>query len=104
MYGIKNRLIMQIDEKTVTKIARLARLKLTDQEIANMQTSLSQIFNWIEQLNEVDTAGVEPLFNVTLEQMPLREDIVTDGNYVKAVLANAPEVAMDMFAVPKVVE
>jgi aspartyl-tRNA(Asn)/glutamyl-tRNA(Gln) amidotransferase subunit C len=95
---------MQIDEKTVRKIARLARLQLTTPEVENMQNSLSQIFTWIEQLNEVDTQGIEPLFNVTLEQMPMQEDIVNDGNYVKAVLANAPEVALNMFSVPKVVE
>jgi aspartyl-tRNA(Asn)/glutamyl-tRNA(Gln) amidotransferase subunit C len=95
---------MHIDEKTVLKIARLARLQFSAEDISKMQHSLNGILDWINQLNAVNTEGVEPLFNVTLEQMPMREDIVTDGNYKDAILANAPEVAFDMFVVPKVVE
>ena len=95
---------MCIDDKTVLRIAKLSRIELNDQEISRMQSSLSDIFSWIEQLNEVDVSQVEPLFNVTLKSMSMRKDIVNEGGYVKEVLHNAPEQYADMFAVPKVVE
>ncbi len=95
---------MHIDEKAIQKNARLARLQLDATEIKEMQVTLSRILDWVEQLNEVDTQNVEPLFNVTLEQMPMRSDNVTDGGYVQDILSNAPEAAVGMFAVNKVVE
>lgn len=95
---------MHIDEKAVRKNAHLARLQLEPEEIREMQVTLSRILDWVEQLNEVDTQNVEPLFNVTLEHMPMRKDEITEGGYVQEILANAPEAALDMFAVNKVVE
>jgi aspartyl-tRNA(Asn)/glutamyl-tRNA(Gln) amidotransferase subunit C len=95
---------MQIDEKTVHKIAHLARLEIKEAQIQGVQQSLTQILNWVEQLNEVDTSKVEPLFSVHLHEMPQRQDVINDGNYVDAILANAPEADLGMFAVPKVVE
>ncbi len=95
---------MQIDEKTVLKIAHLARIELNDQDVKRMQESLSGILTWVAQLDEVPTDGVEPLFNVTLDQMPKRPDIVNDGECLQAVLANAPETEFGMFMVPKVIE
>ena len=95
---------MQIDEKTVIKIANLARIELNEQDVHKMQASLSSILSWIEQLDEVPTDDIEPLFNVTLDQMPMRQDIVNDGDQLQAVLSNAPATIYDMFTVPKVIE
>ena len=95
---------MEIDDKTVSRIAKLARIKLNDDETVRMQASLSGIFSWIEQLNEVDVTHVTPLFNVTLESAPTRQDIINDGGYVRKILSNAPEQQADMFTVNKVVE
>lgn len=100
----RNHEVMNIDDKTVSRIAKLARIKLNDDEAVRMQASLSGIFSWIEQLNEVDVTHVAPLFNVTLESMPVRQDIVSDGGYVQKILSNAPDQQADMFMVPKVVE
>jgi aspartyl-tRNA(Asn)/glutamyl-tRNA(Gln) amidotransferase subunit C len=95
---------MQIDEKTVHKIAYLARLEIEAQQVQNVQQSLTQILNWVEQLNEIDTTHIEPLFSVHLKEMPQRADVVNDGNYAEAVLSNAPEKDLEMFSVPKVVD
>jgi aspartyl-tRNA(Asn)/glutamyl-tRNA(Gln) amidotransferase subunit C len=95
---------MQIDEKAVHKIAHLARLDIKESQVQSTQQSLTQILTWIEQLNNVDTSKTEPLFSVHLKEMPQRADLINDGNYADAVLANAPEQDLDMFAVPKVVE
>ena len=95
---------MQINDDVVLKIARLARIDLQNHEIGEMQAKLNSIFNWINQLNDVDIDKIEPLFNVTLEQMPVRLDQITDGNVLEAILANAPDIKHAMFSVPKVVE
>lgn len=95
---------MEIDEKTVHKIAHLARLSIKETQVQSIQQSLTQILNWVEQLNQVDTSKIEPLFNVHLKEMSQRPDLINDGNYADAVLANAPEKDLEMFAVPKVVE
>jgi len=96
--------IMSIDQKTVHKIAHLARLNISADHVPEVQNRLNQILQWIEQLNEIDTSHVEPLFSVHLKEMPQRSDTVTDGQCAEAVLANAPEKDLDMFVVPKVVE
>jgi len=95
---------MQIDEKTVHKIAQLARLDYHELKVTQPQENLTQILNWVEQLNEVDTSATEPLFSIHLSEMPQRSDLVTDGQDADAVLANAPEQDLNMFTVPKVVE
>ena len=105
---------MSLDKDTVARIARLARLRVPDEELAPLAGELSGIFAWIEQLNEVDTNNVEPLASVSDVTLPLREDKVTDGGIAARVLANAPGGAVyidpsdksvgGFFTVPKVVE
>ena len=95
---------MTIDQKTVARIAHLARLKIPDEEQQHVAGELSKILDWIEQLNEVDVTGIEPLANVNDMALRRRADVVTDGNKVKDILANAPAATADFFTVPKVVE
>jgi aspartyl-tRNA(Asn)/glutamyl-tRNA(Gln) amidotransferase subunit C len=95
---------MSLDPATVRRIASLARIRVEEPEIATLQTELNAILGWIEQLNEVDVEGVEPLTGAAQMALKMREDVVTDGGYPDKVLANAPERAGDFFAVPKVVE
>lgn len=95
---------MQINEATVRKIANLARIKVTDDEVKSLEDELSSIITWVEQLNEVDTDGVEPLTSVVETSMKKRTDIVTDGGYAERVTKNAPLTEDNFFVVPKVVE
>ena len=105
---------MSLDKDTVARIARLARLKVPDEELAPLAGELSGILSWIEQLNEVDTQGVEPMSSVSDVTLPMREDQVTDGGIAESVLANAPGGAVyiestdrhagGFFTVPKVAE
>lgn len=96
---------MSIDEKTVRKVARLARLALPEERVAPMAAELNAIMAWIEQLNEVDIEGVEPMTSaVEGASLPLREDVVTEGGDPARVLKNAPKSEDGFFVVPKVVE
>ena len=95
---------MQVDDTTVRRIARLARIKITDAEAKGLQAELTGILNWVEQLKEVDTTGVEPMTRVVPIDLKQREDVVTDGGIADEVTANAPERADHFFVVPKVVE
>lgn len=95
---------MSLDPATVRRIARLARIRLDEAEVPQLAQELNGILGWIEQLNEVDVAGVAPLTGGAQMALKMRDDIVTDGDMREAVLANAPERAGDYFAVPKVVE
>jgi len=95
---------MSLNQEAVKRIATLARLKLDQTRIGPMQQDLTHILHLINQLNEVDTAHVEPMAGVNTPAMPFRADDVTEGNLVDQILANAPEVACNMFVVPKVVE
>jgi aspartyl-tRNA(Asn)/glutamyl-tRNA(Gln) amidotransferase subunit C len=95
---------MSVDEAAVRKIASLAGLAVTDQEVAAMTGELNNILGWVEQLSEVDTNGVEPLAAVIPNQLRLREDVVTDGDIQDDVLANAPQAEHGFYAVPKVIE
>jgi aspartyl-tRNA(Asn)/glutamyl-tRNA(Gln) amidotransferase subunit C len=95
---------MSIDEKTVKRVARLARIKVTPEEAKNLEGELSGILAWVEQLNEVDTKGVEPMTRVVAMDLKQRDDVVTDGNKAKDVTKNAPLSEEDFFVVPKVVE
>jgi aspartyl-tRNA(Asn)/glutamyl-tRNA(Gln) amidotransferase subunit C len=95
---------MSVDEATVRKIARLARIKLKDEEVAPLAADLSRIIGWIEQLDSVDTAAVAPLASTVHAKLPWRKDLVTEGGQAEKVLANAPEGVQGFFAVPKVVE
>ena len=95
---------MSLDPATVRRIARLARIRVNETELAPLGQELSGILAWIEQLNEVNVDGVEPLTGAAQMALRLREDVVDDGGMVEAVLANAPDRAGPFFAVPKVVE
>jgi aspartyl-tRNA(Asn)/glutamyl-tRNA(Gln) amidotransferase subunit C len=95
---------MAIDEKTVRKVATLARLALPEDRVAPMAKELSGIMAWIEQLNEVDIEGVEPMTSAVAATLSLRDDVVTDGDDAGRVLANAPRREDGFFVVPKVVE
>jgi aspartyl-tRNA(Asn)/glutamyl-tRNA(Gln) amidotransferase subunit C len=95
---------MSLDPATVRRIASLARIRVEPTEIAALQTELNGILGWIEQLDEVDVEGVEPLTGAMHMALKMREDVVTDGGYARKILDNAPERIGDFFAVPKVVE
>lgn len=95
---------MAIDTKTVRHIANLARLRVGEDELAGFAQELTGILAWIEQLNAVDTSGIEPMSGVLARDLPQRADSVTDGGDPAAILANAPEAAQGFFVVPKVVE
>ena len=95
---------MSVDTATVAKIASLARIKVTEAEVAAMVPELNGILAWVEQLGEVDVAGVEPMTAVIPNTLRLREDAVTDGGIRDAVLANAPAPEHGFFGVPKVIE
>jgi aspartyl-tRNA(Asn)/glutamyl-tRNA(Gln) amidotransferase subunit C len=97
---------MSLDPAAVRRIARLARIRVTDAEVAQLQTELTGILNWIEQLNEVDIEGVEPMAGGSQGMaLKLRDDVVTDGGMAEPILANAPDRGGESyFAVPKVVE
>jgi aspartyl-tRNA(Asn)/glutamyl-tRNA(Gln) amidotransferase subunit C len=95
---------MQVDEATVRRIARLARIKVTDSEAKALEKELSGILEWVKQLDEVDVRNVEPMTRVTPMTLKKREDHVTDGEIPDQILANAPEREDHFFVVPKVVE
>ena len=95
---------MAVDKETVKRIAFLSRLKIEDDKIEATQAEFNKILQWIEQLNEVTTEGVEPLVSVNDGNITCREDIVTTGNNSKEILANAPQAAYGYFTVPKVIE
>ena len=95
---------MSVDTATVAKIASLARIKLSEDEIAAMVPELNGILAWVEQLGEVDVTGVEPMTAVIPNTLRLRADVVTDGGVRDAVLANAPAAQGGFFGVPKVIE
>ena len=95
---------MSVDAATVRKIASLARIAATEAEVAAMVPELNNILGWVEQLGEVDTAGIEPLAAVIPNTLRLREDVVTDGGIREQVLRNAPQAEHGFFAVPKVIE
>ena len=95
---------MSLDPATVRRIAKLARLHIEDADIPRLGAELNGILGWIEQLNAVDVAGVEPLTGAATVALRLRDDIVTDGNLTDAVLQNAPDREGAFFGVPKVVE
>ena len=95
---------MSMDKATVANVARLARIRLNEEELDLYTRELSGILDWIEQLQAVNTDGVEPMSSVVEPLLPEREDVVTDGNIQEDVLANAPEAAHGYYVVPKVVE
>ncbi|HEU5284885.1 MAG TPA: Asp-tRNA(Asn)/Glu-tRNA(Gln) amidotransferase subunit GatC [Sphingomicrobium sp.] len=95
---------MSVTPEQVRHIARLARIAMSDAEIAALAPELNNILGWVEQVGEVDTEGVEPLTAVIDQKLRLRDDVVTEGDCREAVLANAPAAEHGFFAVPKVIE
>ncbi len=95
---------MSIDTQTARKVAKLARIRVEDADLPALAEKLSSILGFMEQLNEVDVTGVEPMTSVTPMRLKRRADVVTDGNIQAAVLKNAPDAREGFFAVPKVVE
>jgi aspartyl-tRNA(Asn)/glutamyl-tRNA(Gln) amidotransferase subunit C len=95
---------MSLDEATVARIARLARIEVPQAELAPLAGELSHILGWIEQLGEVDTENVAPMTSVVAMRLAWRDDRVTDGGRADEILANAPSRQDDWFVVPKVVE
>ncbi|GAB4048608.1 Asp-tRNA(Asn)/Glu-tRNA(Gln) amidotransferase subunit GatC [Spirosoma litoris] len=95
---------MKVDHETLQKIAHLARLEVRPEEEADLLNSLNGVLTWMEQLNEIDTTGVEPLTHISAETNVLREDVV--GNHLsrEKALANAPQHDEQFFEVPKVLE
>jgi len=95
---------MAIDVATVRKVARLARIAEPEEKLETLAKELSGIMNWIEQLGEVDTDGVEPMTSAVHMPAPMRDDVVTEGGDPEVVLSNSPRRAGNFYVVPKVVE
>ncbi len=95
---------MAIDAETVRRVAKLARIAEPEARLAPLAREIDGIVRWIEQLNEVDTEGVEPLASNVNATLPMRDDVVTDGGDAARVLSNAPKTEDGFFVVPKVVE
>ena len=95
---------MAIDAATVRKVAYLARIKTPEDRLEPLAQELNGILNWIEQLDQVDVEGVEPMTSNVAQPLRLRDDVVTDGDCRDKVLANAPAAQHGFFGVPKVIE
>jgi len=95
---------MSVDANTVRHIAKLARIAVSDAEVEALAPELNNILGWVEQLQEVDVTGVEPMTAVIPNRLRLREDAITDGGIREDVLKNAPVAEHGFFAVPKVIE
>lgn len=95
---------MSVDIETVRRVARLARIAVTPEDAERMTGELNAILGFVEQLNEVDVTGVEPMTSVIPMEMKKRQDAVTDGNKAADIVANAPATEENFFLVPKVVE
>lgn len=95
---------MSIDTETARRVAKLARIKVEEADLPALAQDFNRILGFVEQLNEVDVEGVEPMTSVTPMRLKRRVDEVTDGNQQDKVLSNAPDAREGFFAVPKVVE
>jgi aspartyl-tRNA(Asn)/glutamyl-tRNA(Gln) amidotransferase subunit C len=95
---------MSLDPATVRRIAKLARIRVEEVDVPRLQGEMNAILGWIEQLGEVDVDGIPPLTGGAQIALRLRDDVVTDGDRLEAVLANAPDRVGSFFTVPKVVE
>jgi len=93
---------MKVDRQTLKKIAHLARLEIRKEDEDKLLESLSEILTWVEKLNELDTTGIEPLTNMSLEKNVLREDKVTGHLERNKALANAPDKDDKYLRVPKI--
>ena len=95
---------MSVDKDTVRRIAKLARIALSEDRVAPMEKELNGILAWVEQLQEVNVEGVEPMTSVVAQKLKMRDDVVTEGGNANALMANAPDGEDHFFVVPKVVE
>ena len=95
---------MSVDADTVRRIAHLARVAVNEEEVEHLKGELNAILAWVEQLQAVDVAGVEPMTSVTPMKMKMRADAVTDGGKPEDIVKNAPQSEDNFFLVPKVVE
>lgn len=95
---------MSVDRATVRRIARLARIAITDHEAERLEAELSGILDWVAQFDELDTSNVEPMTRVAAMTIKQRDDVVTDGFCADDILKNAPKVDDHYFVVPKIVE
>ena len=95
---------MSIDIETARRVAKLARIRVDEGDLPALAGELSGILQFMEQLNEVDVTGIEPMTSVTPMRLKRRADVVTDGNIQSAILKNAPDAREGFFAVPTVVE
>ncbi len=95
---------MSIDKDTAARVAKLARIRVSEDELPAMAEEFNAVLGFVENLNDVDVDGVAPMAAVTPQRLKRREDVVTDGDQQEKVLANAPEAREGFFAVPKVVE
>ena len=95
---------MSVDTDTVRRVAKLARIAVEEEDLERMAGELNTILGFVEQLNEVDISGVEPMTSVIPIAMKMRADVVTDGGKADEVVANAPQSGENFFLVPKVVE
>jgi aspartyl-tRNA(Asn)/glutamyl-tRNA(Gln) amidotransferase subunit C len=95
---------MSVDAEIVRRIAHLARIAVAEEEVEHLKGELNAILSWVEQLGEVDVAGVEPMTSVTPMKMKMRADEVTDGGIPEDIVRNAPQSDDNFFLVPKVVE
>ena len=95
---------MSLDPATIRRIASLSRIRVEEDQVESLQHELNSILGWIEQLNEVNVDGIEPLTGGAQMAMRMRDDVVTDGGYPEQVLSNAPDRNGEFFAVPKVVD
>jgi aspartyl-tRNA(Asn)/glutamyl-tRNA(Gln) amidotransferase subunit C len=95
---------MSVDKATVRRIAKLARIALPEERVEPMMGELNNILSWIEQLQEVEIDGVEPMTSVVAQKLKMRDDVVTSGGDAAAIVANAPQSEDSFFVVPKVLE
>ncbi len=95
---------MALDKATVARIAALARIRVSKEELEGLAAEMEKIIGWVKQLDEVNTDDVPPMASVVNVDLPWRDDKVTDGECRDKVLANAPEKAEGFFSVPKVLE
>ena len=95
---------MSVDQATVRHIAHLAHIAINDEDAKNLEGELNTILDWVEQLSEVNTDGVEPMTSAVHMAMKKRADVISDGGYVDKIVANAPATEDGFFMVPKVIE
>ena len=95
---------MSVDQATVRRIAHLARIAVTDEQVPHLQGEINAILSFVEALGAVDVEGVEPMTSVIPMKLPMRADVVTDGEIGRLILANAPLAEDDFFLVPKIIE